>query len=111
MANIHIGKISRTKSGKGKAELFYHIPIDTPVDGIVPTPESAIAAQLQQAEIDALAAGSLVEVSRNIVMLAGQTSMEIADSIRTDWQNTKADYNDIYNFTYKFYGVTLDATA
>jgi hypothetical protein len=111
MANIHIGKISRTEPGKGRAELFYHIPIDTPVAGIVPTPESAIAAQLQQAEIDALAAGSLVEVSRNIVLFAGQTQAEIADEIRTDWQNIKTDYNDKYNFTYKFYGVTLDAPA
>lgn len=111
MANIHIGKINRTESGKGKAELFYHIPIDTPVGGIVPTPESAIAAQLQQTEIDALAAGSLVEVSRSIVVLAGQTQAQIADAIRTGWQNTKEDYNDKYNFTYKFYGVTLDATA
>ena len=111
MANIHIGKISRTESGKGKVELFYHIPIDTPVSGIVPTPESSISAQLQQTEIDALAAGSLVEVSRSIVMLAGQTSTEIADSIRTDWHNTKANYNNKYHFAYKFYGVTLDATA
>jgi hypothetical protein len=111
MADIHIGKINRTESGKGKAELFYHIPIDTPVGGIVPTPESTIATQLQQAEIDALAAGSLVEVSRNIVVLAGQTQAEIADAMRADWQNAKADYNDKYNFTYKFYGATLDATA
>ena len=111
MANIHIGKISRTESGKGKAELFYHIPIDTPVGGIVPTPESAIAAQLQQVEIDALAAGSLIEVSRTIVILVSHTQAEIADAIRADWQNTKADYNEKYNFTYKFYGVTLDAIA
>jgi hypothetical protein len=111
MADIHIGKINRTESGKGKAELFYHIPIDTPVGGIVPTPESAIAAQLQQAEIDALAAGSLVEVSRSIVVLASQTQAQIADAVQAGWQNTKADYNDKYNFAYKFYGVTLDATA
>jgi len=111
MADIHIGKINRTESGKGRAELFYHIPIDTPVGGIVPTPESTIAAQLQQAEIDALAAGSLIEVSRNIVVLASQTQAEIADAIRADWQNARADYNNKYNFIYKFYGVTLDATA
>ena len=111
MADIHIGKINTTESGNGKAELFYHIPIDTPVGGIVPTPESTIAAQLQQAEIDALAAGSLVEVSRSIVVLASQTQVEIADAIRADWQNAKADYNDKYNFTYKFYGAILDATA
>jgi len=111
MADIHIGKINRTESGKGKAQLFYHIPIDAPVEGIVPTQESTIAAQLQQAEIDALATGSLIEVSRNIVVLAGQTQAEIADAIRADWQNARAQYNDKYNFIYKFYGVTLDATA
>jgi len=111
MADIHIGKINRTESGKGKVELFYHIPIDTPVGGIVPTPESAIAAQLQQTEIDALTAGSLMEVSRNIVVLAGQTQAEIADAIRAGWQNARADYNDKYNFAYKFYGVTLDVAT
>jgi hypothetical protein len=111
MADIHIGKIHRTESGKGKAELLYHIPIDSPVSGIVPTPESTITAQLQQAEIDALTAGSLIEVHRNIVVLAGQTQAEIADAIRADWQNTRADYNNKYNFAYKFYGVTLDASA
>ena len=111
MADIHIGKINRTESGKGKAELLYHIPIDTPVGGIVPTPESTIATQIQQTEIDALAAGSLVEVSRNIVVLASQTQAQIDDAIRADWQNVRAEYNNKYNFTYKFYGVTLDATA
>lgn len=111
MADIHIGKINRTESGKGKAQLFYHIPIDAPVDGIVPTPESTIAAQLQQAEIDALAAGSLIEASRTIVVLASETQAEIADAIRADWQTVRAQYNNKYNFTYKFYGVILDATA
>ena len=27
MADIHIGKINRTESGKGKAELFYHLSL------------------------------------------------------------------------------------
>ncbi len=111
MADIHIGKITRTASGRGRAQLFYHIPIVTPVSGIVPTPESAIGTQLQQAEIDALAAGSLVEVSRNMVVLPSQTQAEIADAVRANWQNVKTDCNDKYNFAYKFYGVTLNATA
>ncbi len=111
MADIHIGKITRTSSGKGKAQLFYHIPVDAPVSGIAPTPASAIATQLQQSEIDALAVGSLVEVGRNIVVLASQTQAEITDAVRIDWQNTKADCNDKYNFAHKFYGVTLNATA
>jgi len=111
MADIHIGKIQKTQSGKGKAQLFYHIPIDTPISGIVPTPKSAITSQLQQDELDALAVGSLIEISRTIVVLANQTQAEIANAVRTDWQNIKSEYNNKYNFTYKFFGVTLDATA
>ena len=111
MADIHIGKNTRTQSGKGKAQLYYHIPIDTPVNGIVPTPESTIAAQLQQTELDALAAGTLIEVSRNIIVLANQTQAEIADAVRIDWQNIRTTFNDKYNFAYKFYGVTFNATA
>jgi len=111
MADIHIGKICQTKPGKGRAQLFYHIPIDAPVGGVVPTPQSAIAASLQQAETDALAAGTLIEVSRTIVVLAGQTQAEIAAAVKADWQNARTEYNDRYNFVYKFYGVTLDATA
>jgi len=111
MADIHIGKIQQTQPGKGKAQLFYHIPIDAPVSGIAPTPESAIATQLQQDELDALAAGSLIEVSRTIVVLSEQSQAEIADALRTDWQNTRTNFNNRYNFTYKFHGVTLNATA
>ena len=91
--------------------MLYHIPIDAPVAGIVPTAESAIAASLQQTEIDALAAGSVVELSRTIVVLAGQTQAEIASAVKTDWQNAKAEYNNKYDFAHKFYGVTLNATA
>lgn len=110
MADIHIGKIHRTQSGRGKVQLIYHIPIDTPVSGIVPTPESTIATQLQQAELDALAAGTLIETSRTIVVLASQTQTEIADAVKVDWHNVRTDLNDKYNFTYKFYGATLNAT-
>jgi len=110
MADIHIGKINRTQSGKGKAQLIYHIPIDTPVNGIVPTPQSAIAKQLEQAELDALAAGSMIEISRTIVVHANDTQAEIAVAVKADWQNARIDYNDKYNFAYKFYGVTLNAT-
>jgi len=111
MADIHIGKINQTEPGKGTTQLFYHIPIDAPVGGIVPTPESAIAAGLQQAEIDALAAGSLIELSRTIVVLAGQTQAEIASAVKADWQNARVEYNNRYDFVHKFYGVTLNATA
>jgi len=112
MSDIHVGKITQSGSGKGKAQLIYHIPIDTPVSGIVPTPESVIASQLDQPEKDALAAGTLVEVAKDDIAVATwQTQAEVAAAIKANWQDAKTDYNNRYNFEYKFYGVTLDATS
>ena len=111
MADIHIGKISQSASGKGKAHLIYHIPIDAYKAGIVPTPESSIASQLEQTEIDALAAGTLVEMRKDIMVLNSQTQVQVAEAIKANWQNVKADYNNRYNFEHKFYGVTLSATS
>jgi len=109
MAEIHIGKISQTDVGKGKAQLIYHIPIDTPKASIVPTPESSIADQLEPAEIAALAAGTLVEIAKDIVVLGSQTQAEIVTAIRANWQDVKAVYNSRYNFEHKFHGITLSA--
>ena len=111
MADIHIGKITQSHIGKGKARLIYHIPIDTPKAGIVPTPQSSIANQLQQVEIDALAAGTLIEVTKDIVVENGQTQSEVTAAVKTDWQIVMTDYNSQYNFEHKFYGVTISATS
>lgn len=111
MADIHIGKISQSESGRGKAQLIYHVPIGAPVSGIVPTPESMIADQLEQTEKDGLAAGTLVEVTKDIIVLEDQTQAEVAAAIRANWQNVKTDYNNQYNFEHKFYGIALNATA
>ena len=111
MADIHIGKISQSESGKGKAHLIYHIPIGAPVSGIVLTPESTIADQLEQIERDALAAGTLVEVTKDIVVLENQTQAEVTAAIKANWRNVKTDYNNQYNFEYKFYGITLNANT
>ncbi len=89
MADIHIGKISQSESGKGKAQLIYHIPIGAPVSGIVLTPESMIADRLEQTERDALAAGTIVEVTKDIVVLENQTQAEVAAAIKANWQNVK----------------------
>jgi len=59
---IGIGKISQSETGRGKAQLVYHISVDTSKAGIVPTPQSSLTG-LEQTEIDALAAGTLVEIT------------------------------------------------
>lgn len=111
MADIHIGKIDQTEDGKGKANLIYHISIDRPKAGVAETPESTIADQLEQTEINALASGTLVEIPRNMVVEDSQTQSEIVTVIKADWQIVNTRYNQRYNFRYKYYGVTLNAGA
>jgi len=109
MSDIHIGKITQTRSDKGKAQLYYHVPITTPVAGVVPTPESAIPTLLQQPEIDALAAGTLVEIARDMEIFSNQTTNDIVAAIRADYLNTKSEYNSRYDFEHKFYGAKFNA--
>jgi len=111
MADIHIGKINETTLGRGQAELYYHIPISSPKAGIIPTPVSAISSQLDSVEIAALAAGTVVEDAKTIIVGQNQTQQEIIAAIKNDWQNIKTEYNRKYDFEYKFFGVKLNATT
>jgi len=110
MADIHIGKITRTEEGKGKVSLVYHIPIESPKAGVVPTAESSVVG-LDQSEIEALADGTLVEIQKTIVVLNSQSQADIVSKIRADWANVREQYNRQYNFEHKFYGVTLNAAT
>jgi len=104
MADIHIGKISQTKEGKGKVDLVYHIPIESAKAGVVPTPTSSLTG-IDQSEIEALADGTLVEVHKTVVVLNSQSQADIVSKIRTDWANVREQYNRQYNFEHKFYAV------
>ena len=109
MADIHIRKICQTEENKGRANLVYHIPIDSPKAGIIPTPTSIVATE--QVEIDALANGSLIEIADDIVVSNSQTQTEIIAAIRESWQSVKVEYNKKYIFEHKFYGVILSANS
>jgi hypothetical protein len=110
MADIHIGKITKTGTGRGTVELIYHIPVLIPKGGVVPTPETNLPG-LPQAELDALASGRLVEIAASIAVNEGQSQSEILAAIRADWQNIKQSFNQQYDFEYKYYGTTINATA
>lgn len=107
MSDIHIGKIVKMESGRGVAELYYHIPIVNRKTGIVLTPQSALSG-LDQIEIDGFANGSLVEILTDIAINSNRTQAEIVTAIKVDWQNVKNEYNDRYTFEYKFYGLKLN---
>jgi hypothetical protein len=109
MSDVHIGKITQTRLDKGTAQLYYHVPITTPVNGVVPTPESAIPTLLDQAEKDALAAGTLVEITRKIELFKNNTDNEVVAAIKADYLNLKAEYNQRFSFENKYYGVKFNA--
>jgi hypothetical protein len=111
MAHVHIRSIRQTEIGRGKVRLIYHIPIESPVAGVAPTPVSAIDAELGDAERVALAEGSLVELMKTMVVLHAQSKGEIVDAIKVDWRNAKADFNQRYTFEHKYHGTVIeDAT-
>ncbi len=112
MAHVHVREIGAVTNGRGKVNLIFHIPIDSPVVGIVPTPISSIESELEAGEISALAAGTVVELSRNIIALETQATVDIVNAIKASWQSVKSTYNASYNFKYKHYGQTIiDATT
>jgi len=72
--------------------------------GTAPTPTSSIESELEAGEISALAAGTMVELSRNIIALETQATVDIVTAIKASWQSVKSTYNANYNFKYKHYG-------
>ncbi len=112
MAHVHIRQTGESRNGKRIVNMIYHIPIDNPNAQIIPTPVSVIDAELDQAEKDGLAAGSIVELTRNIVLPEAMSKADAAPKIKQDWQTVKAAHNADYNFTYKYFGATIvDATT
>jgi hypothetical protein len=54
----------------------------------------------------------VVELSRNIIALETQATVDIVNAIKASWQSVKSTYNASYNFKYKHYGQTIiDATT
>ena len=107
MAHVHIREVARLADDRGTVSLIYHIPIDNPVANIIPTPLSNIDNELDQTEKDALAAGSVVELTQDIVALKTQSQNDIVTAIKANWQAEKAAYNQRYNFKYKYFGATI----
>lgn len=92
--------------------MIFHIPIDSPVVGIIPTPTNSIESELEAGEISALATGTVVELSRNIIALETQATVDIVNAIKASWQSVRSTYNASYNIKYKHYGQTIiDATT
>jgi len=67
MALVHVREIGVVTNGRGKVNLIFHILINSPVMGIVPTTTSLIEPDLEAGEISALATGTVVELSKTLL--------------------------------------------
>ena len=108
MSEIHIGK-STPKGANREIELFLHIPLIKPIAGVIPTPTSAIDAQLQQAEKDSLSTGQLVEKRQTIVLKESESisDPDVEEKIKRIWSTVNEEYNADFDKVYADYGKTV----
>jgi len=108
MAHVHIGE----RIDKRRVQVIYHIPIDSPKEGIVPTPKSCIDSQLTTYEREALSNGSIVEVTKTISIDSKITRDEFVERLKEVWRSLRNSITDEYYSRYKFFGETIeDATT
>jgi len=107
MADIHVLTTPKT-NGNRYVYLIYHIPINSPKEGVVPTPTSSIESLLEQGEIDALAAGTLYEMSKTFVKTSGQSLQDCRAKIISDYDSWVIAYNAEYDLAYQYYGTELN---
>ena len=108
MSEIHIGK-SMPKVAKREVELFLHIQLIKPIAGVIPTPTSAIDAQLQQSEKDSLSTGQLIEKRQTIVLKESQSisDPDVEQKIKQIWSTVNTGYNADFEREYADYGKTM----
>lgn len=111
MADIHIGKVTE-KGQVREVELLFHITVNNPVAGIIPSATSSMEAKLDQQEIDALGIGTLVEKRQTIAL---QPSLNLSDQdvqekIKQIWSNLAGEFNTRFDKEYANYGDTVSAT-
>ena len=112
--NIHILKGALVEENKGVLQgtfqVIFHIPISSPVAGIVETPKSVVP-EIEQTEIDALAAGTLNEIEENLNYQTNKTNIGYKQQLKDRWFELNASVNAKYNFEYKYWKVKFDATG
>ena len=111
MADIHLLESSFSKkNGCGTIRVVFHVPNDTGQNNY-PGEEISIVPGILQAEIDALTAGTLIEVIEDIPFNVGLAKLSINGKIRTMWQPIATKTQNKLNKNYKFYGLSLARSA
>jgi len=108
MADIHIGEsVHNPTKNTVDITVYFHVPHNTATNSY-PGGQVSELSGLDQAEIDGLMAGALVEVKRSLrYSLTDLTKIQIRDNIRGKWSNVASRLQADYNNRYSFYGTEL----
>ena len=109
MAN-EITALERDRSGNLSALLYYPIPANIKVVGVVPTPSEGLpsAATLTAQEIQDLDAGDALFWLVKVGMPAGQTPAATLARLRTRYSQLQQKLLDDYTARYEFWGQRFD---
>lgn len=112
--DIHIlkGNFTEKNNGvlQGTFQVVFHIPISSPITGIAETPISEVP-DIEQTEIDALAAGTLIEKSEPLNYQSNKTDTGYKQQLKDRWDELNTKENARYNFEYKYWKIKLNATT
>jgi len=106
MADIHILECVKDDEQR-KVNVIFHVAITSPVANVIPTPTSSVPG-IAQAEIDALAGGTLYEYSTVANFIFGTSLAQVAAQLKLLWQRAETVINNNYNKRYEYYGQTLN---
>jgi hypothetical protein len=106
VADIHVLETPE-QDGERVVNVVYHVPIDTTNNAYPGGQTSQIEADLEQSEIDALADGSLREVSHTFRFGSGMSTSEMADRVQAFWHDAASAEQARIDTEYEHYLTTL----
>ena len=89
-------------------KVVYHVPIESPRPEVTFPDAVSEVANIDAAELDAIRAGSLFEITKTEIYNSNVDAAEHGQRLKGIWTALKAKTNLLYTQEYKFYGVTLD---
>ena len=106
MADIHI--LETDRSGPSvRARIVYHVPVNRD-NNAYPGGQTSGVPNISQAEIDALAAGTLYEESKTLkTTAAGTTPAALAATVRARWEPARVRVQAMLDERFKYYGTEL----
>lgn len=106
MADIHILETPKHK-GRQEVTAIFHVPVDR-TNNSYPGGQTSQVPGISQTEIDALAAGTLYELSKQYKFPIGTSAATMSAQVRGDWEPVRQKVQAAADTRYQYYGVTLE---